>query len=267
MQDFKDKTVWITGASSGIGKALALALARKQARLILSSRNVGRLEQVREACLAHTQQATVQALDLEQYHLIPGIATKVLEQHPKIDLLINNGGVSQRALAMDTSLAVDKRIMDINFMGTVALTKAVLPSMLKHDIGHIATITSLVGKFGTPLRSTYSASKHALHGFFDALRAELQQDGHDIHISLIAPGYIRTQVSINALTGNGAPQDSMDEATQQGLPPEIFAQKALRAIQKQKRECYIGQKEIWAVYLKRFFPGYFASRLVRAKVT
>lgn len=267
MKYYKDKTIWITGASSGIGKALALALAQQGARLIISSRNVGKLNQVRDACMQYTDIVHVQALDLEQYHLIPKIAKKVLDQFPKIDILINNAGISQRSLAMETSLAIDKRIMDINYMGTIALTKTVLPSMIKHDLGHVVSVSSLVGKFGTPLRSSYSASKHALHGFFDSLRAELNKEEKDIHITLICPGYIKTQISYNALTGDGTPQDSMDNATANGLSPEVFAKKSLRAIQNKRQEVYIGKKETYGVYLKRFFPKLFANMVAKTKVT
>lgn len=264
---YKDKTIWITGASSGIGRALALELSKQKARLIISSRNVGKLNEIKAACLEHTDIVHVQPLDLEQYHLIPNIAKRVLQKFPKIDILINNAGISQRSLASETSLAIDKRIMDINYMGTIALTKSVLPSMLKHDLGQIVSITSLVGKFGTPLRSSYSASKHALHGFFDSLRAELVQDEKDIHITLICPGFIKTQISFNALTGDGSPQDSMDKATSNGLSPQAFAKKSLRVIQKQRMEAYIGKKETFAVYVKRFFPKFFAKMISKAKVT
>jgi dehydrogenase/reductase SDR family protein 7B len=264
---FKDKTVWITGASSGIGKALAIAFSKQHARLILSSRNEGKLNQVRDECRKHTKIVHVQPLDLEEYHLLPNIAKKVMEKFPKIDVLINNGGISQRSLAIDTSLAIDKRLMDINYMGTVALSKSVLPSMLRHDIGHIVTITSLVGKFGTPLRSSYAASKHALHGFFDSLRAELEIAEKDVKITLICPGYIRTKVSFNALTGDGSPQNSMDNATNNGLSPKAFAKKALNAIRKQKNEVYIGKKEVYGIYLRRFLPKVFDRMISKTKVT
>lgn len=264
---YKEKTIWITGASSGIGKALAIELSKQQARLILSSRNLGKLNEVKNICLEYTDIVHVQTLDLEQYHEIPKIAEKVLNKFPKIDVLINNGGISQRSLTLETSLAIDKKIMDINYMGTIALTKSVLPSMIKHDLGHIATVSSLVGKFGSPMRSTYSASKHALHGFFDSLRAELNKDGKDIHISLICPGFITTNISYNALTGDGSPQGTMDSATAKGLSPEAFAKKTLKAIRKQKHEAYIGKWETYAVYLKRFLPSLFNKQISKAKVT
>ncbi|MGB1217121.1 MAG: SDR family NAD(P)-dependent oxidoreductase, partial [Saprospiraceae bacterium] len=165
-------------------------------------------------------------------------------------------------------ISVDKKLMDVNYMGTIALSKAVLPSMMKHHIGHIATVTSLVGKFGSPYRSSYAASKHALHGFFDSLRAELTIRGfEDIHITLICPGYIKTNITYNALTKDGSPQDSMDEAQANGMPAQIFAKKCLKAISKKKQEVNIGQKERFGVLLKRFFPSVFARFIAKVKVT
>jgi short-subunit dehydrogenase len=188
----------------------------------------------------------------------------VLSKVGKIDILINNGGISQRSLAKDTALEVDQKLMAINYFGTVALTKAVLPSMLTHHLGHIVTITSLTGKFGTPYRSSYAASKHALHGFFDSLRAELVQAS--IKVTLVCPGFVRTNVSINALTGSGSKLGTMDEATDKGMDPDQLARKILRAIENEKEEVYFGGKEVLGVYMKRFFPRYFSKMLQKAKV-
>lgn len=263
---FSNKRIWITGASSGIGRALALAFAEHRSHLILSARNEQELNKVASDCLeAGAVSVVVQPLDLAQHDAIPGIAQKVLKQVGKVDILINNGGISQRALARDTTLDVDKRIMDINYFGTVALTKALLPHMLTHQLGHIVTITSLTGKFGSPLRSSYAASKHALHGFFDSLRAEL---GHTpLKVTLICPGFVRTNVSLNALTGDGSRQNKMDEATEKGISPEYLAQKILRAIEKGKEELWVGGKEVLGVYIKRLFPAYFSRLIKKAKVT
>lgn len=263
---FKNKRVWITGASSGIGEALARAFAAQGAHLILSARNEAELNRVAAACAEAGAASTfVQTLDLAKHDAIPGIAERVLRHSGKVDVLINNGGLSQRALARDTALEVDKRLMDVNYFGTVALTKAILPSMMTHQLGHIATITSLTGKFGSPLRSSYAASKHALHGFFDSLRAEL--GATPIQITLICPGFVRTNVSVNALTGSGAAQGTMDEATNKGMSPETLARKILRALEKGKEEAWFGGKEVLGVYVKRFFPAYFSRLLKKAKVT
>lgn len=262
---FKDKRVWITGASSGIGEALALAFAKHGAQLILSARNEKELNRVAAAALAEgAATVLVQPLDLGRHDQIPQIAEKVLKQVGKLDILVNNGGISQRALARDTTLEVDKKLMDVNYFGTVALTKAVLPAMLMHQLGHIVTVTSLTGKFGSPYRTSYAATKHALHGFFDSLRAELG-DTH-LQVTLICPGFVRTSISLNALTGDGSQLGTMDEATDRGMAPDVLAHKILRAIEQGKEEAYFGGKEVMGVHLKRFFPAYFSRMLRKAKV-
>ena len=266
IKSYNQKRVWVTGASSGIGEALAKALAAENAHLILSGRNEAELERVAADCIeGGAASAHVVRLDLAEHDLIPQIAQQVLKECGKIDILINNGGMSQRSLALETPLEVDKRLMNVNFFGTVALTKAVLPSMLTHQLGHIVVITSLTGKFGTRLRSAYAASKHALHGFFDCLRAELGDQ--PIGVTLVCPGFIRTNISINALTSDGSPQGTMDSATGKGMAPEVLAQKLLKAVRRNKEEVYFGGKEILAIYLKRFFPGYLSRMMKKARVT
>lgn len=261
---FRNKRVWITGASSGIGEALAYAMAAEGAHLILSARRVAELERVMQGCDAAASVQLV-PLDLADHQSIPVIVTDVLKEQGKIDVLINNGGISQRSLALETSLEVDRKLMEVNYLGTVAITKAVLPSMLTHQVGHIVTITSLTGKFGTKLRSGYAASKHALHGFFDSLRAELGDT--PIKITLVCPGFIRTNISKNAVTADGSAQGTMDEATDKGMAPEVLARKILRAIEAGREEANFGGKEVLAVYLKRFFPGFLSRLMRKAKVT
>jgi short-subunit dehydrogenase len=262
---FTNKRIWITGASSGIGEALALAFSEQGAHLVLSARNEVEINRVSAACAAAGAASVLaQPLDLERHDQLPAIADTVLKKVGKVDILVNNGGISQRALAKDTSLEVDKKLMAVNYFGTITLTKALLPNMLMHQLGHIVTITSLTGKFGSPYRSSYAASKHALHGFFDSLRAELA-DAH-IKITLICPGFVRTNVSKNALTGDGAKLGTMDEATDKGMDPARLAFKILRAIESGKEEAYFGGKEVLGVYLKRFFPRYFSGILRKAKV-
>lgn len=262
---FKNKRIWITGASSGIGEALANAFGEQGANLILSARNETELQRVATAALeAGAGSVLIQPLDLAQHDTIADVVQKVLKQVGKVDLLINNGGVSQRSLALETSLDVDKKLMAVNYFGTITLTKAVLPGMLTHQLGHIVTITSLTGKFGTQYRSSYAASKHALHGFFDSLRAELSQT--PIKITLVCPGFIRTNISINAITGDGSKLGSMDESTGKGMNPETLAQKILYAIEKGREEVSFGGREVMGVYLKRFFPAYFSKMLNKAKV-
>lgn len=259
---FENRIAWITGASSGIGEALAYALADRGARLVLSARREDELRRVQAAC-AHPDRHLVLPLDLADTPALPEKVQAVLDHFGRVDLLVNNGGIGQRALAADTDLSVDRRIMEINYFGTIALTKAVLPSMLARGEGHIAVISSLTGKFGVPGRTAYSASKHALHGFFDGLRAEVHDAG--IRVTLVCPGYVRTDISRNALTGTGSPHHQMDRTQQFGIAPEVCARKTLRAIEREKAEVWFGKTEVAAVYLKRFAPP-LLRRILRNRV-
>jgi short-subunit dehydrogenase len=261
---FEDKVVWITGASGGIGEALALHLSTLGARLILSARREQKLLKVQTDC-ANPDNHFVLPLDLTHPGTLPDAARWVLDSCGHVDIMVHNAGISQRSLVVDTFPEVDRRILETNFFGPVALTKAILPSMLARQSGHLAVITSLVGKFGTPVRSAYAASKHALHGFFDSLRAELWQQG--IRVTLVCPGFIRTELPLHALTGDGTPQGKMDRAQLAGYPVDRCASKIAQAIARGKEEVLIGGKETYAVYLKRFFPSVF-SRIIRtARVT
>lgn len=260
----KGKVIWITGASSGIGEALAYALAKKGARLILSSRRREELQRVRTSCTAREEYIQILPLDLGQKNSLRLITEAAIQMFGHIDILINNGGISQRSLAKDTDPEVDRKLMEVNYFGTVELTKFLLPHFIERRRGHYVTVTSLVGKFGTPYRSGYSASKHALHGFFDSLRAEVAD--YNIKVTIVCPGFIKTNVSVNALTEKGEKLNKMDNAQAQGMTPEIFASKMIRAVESEKHEVYIGGREKFGVYLKRFFPGLFASIVKRAKV-
>lgn len=265
MMSFTNKVVWITGASSGIGKALALELSNRNAKLILSSRKEEELTKVKRAC-KHSDNVTIIPLDLEQYDTLQSKVDEALAAFGTIDILINNGGISQRSFVKDTAIKVDKKIMDINYLGTVALTKAVLPHFIANKSGHFVTTTSIVGKIGTPLRSSYAASKHALHGFFDSLRAEVH--AQNIAVTLVCPGFVNTNISMNALTGDGTKQQKMDKATANGIAPEKCAKLMLKAITNKKEEVYIaGAKEKLGVYVKRFFPNLFSFMVRRLSVT
>lgn len=257
MSRFVNSTVWITGASSGIGEALAVAWSREGARVILSARNAQELERVRKAC-ANPERHVVLPLDLTDTSAIFEAAKKVGD----VDILVHSGGVSQRSLAAETSLDVDRAIMDLNYFGTVALTKAVLPSMLARKSGHIVPITSVIGYVGVPLRSAYSASKHALHGFFETLRAETAKDG--IRITIVVPGYVRTNVSQNALRGDGTAHGRTDDTHRKAMLPEDAAPRIIDAVAKNKAEVRVGGKEIHAVLLRRYFPG-LVRRVLKVK--
>jgi len=260
----KNKVVWITGASSGIGEALVYAYNKLGAKLIISSRNRDELFRVKSNCKEQIN-VHVLSLDLNESDSLTHKAEDAIRIFGKVDILINSGGISQRSLALSTDLLTEQRIMNVNFWGTVILSKAVLPQMLKNGAGTIVCISSLVGKFGTRYRSAYAASKHALHGYFDSLRIEIENP--EIHIMLACPGFIRTNVTINALTSNGSPQGTMDEAQENGMLPAVCAEKIMEAINAKKEEVYIGGKETRGVLLKRFFPRLFSKIIRKAKVT
>ena len=262
---FNNKVIWITGASSGIGKHLAIECSNLNAKLILSSRNLDALKAVKAFC-KNPDNIKLITLDLENYITLETKVTEAMSCFGSIDILVNNGGISQRSLAKETSVEVDKRLMDINYLGTIALSKALLPHFIKQQNGHFVVTTSIVGKIGTPLRSSYAASKHALHGFFDSLRAETHKD--NIDVTLVCPGFVNTNISLNALTGNGKAQNKMDTATKNGIAPERFAQLMAKAIYKKKQEVYIaGFKEKLGVYTKRFFPKLLSKMIRKLSVT
>jgi len=261
---FKNKVVWITGASSGIGRATAIALSKNKAKLIISGRNEDNLNATKIAC-KNPNLVKMVTFDLADYNNLTNKAVQAINAFGYIDILINNGGISQRSLAEETDISVDKRIMDVNYLGTVALTKALLPHFIKRHSGRFVVVTSVTGKIGTPLRSSYAASKHALHGFFDSLRAEVYK--HNIKVTLICPGFVQTNVSINALTGNGKPQNTMDNATNNGITSKQLANRMLRAIKNNKQEKAIGHKEIYGVLIKRFFPKLAAQLIIKIDVT
>jgi short-subunit dehydrogenase len=262
--EFADQVVWITGASSGIGEHLSYAFAQAGARLVLSSRQETELNRVRDACQTE-REILVLPLDVTDFAAAAPATQRVLDHFGRIDLLVLNAGISQRGLVAETTLEVDRRIMDVDFFGTVALTKAVLPQLQAQQSGRIVVISSVMGKIGTPLRSAYAAAKHALHGFYDSLRAEVHDQG--IGVTLLCPGYVNTQVSRNALAGDGTTHDKLDDNTASGLSPEAFVRKALRAIAAGRDESLIGGKEILGVYLQRFFPGLLRRIVRRINVT
>ena len=266
MSFYDQKTVWITGASSGIGKAMALALAKEGAHLILSSRKRAALEEVVQECKGPGQKHIL-PLDLEDHELLDTVIGDSATLLSRVDILINNGGISQRSNVVDTEFLVYKKLMDVNYLGTVKLSLGLLPHFLKKNAGHYVTISSMAGKFGVPVRSGYSASKMALHGFFDALRAELRHTG--IKATMVCPGYIQTDISKNALVGDGSAQGTMDEAQRNGMPVDKMVSQVLKAIEKQKEEVHIGGfKEVkMAGIVSRIFPSLFRRIIAKAKVT
>lgn len=263
LSGFRDKTVWVTGASSGIGRALAFAFAAAGARCILSARNAEQLEACRaEIADRHGTDALVLPLDLEAPATFPDTVRAAVSWRGGVDCLVNNAGLGMRTLALETPLEMDRRIMEVNYFGPIALTKALVPHMIARGGGRVAAITSVMGKFGACRRSAYAASKHALHGFFESLRAELWEK--NIRVSLICPGYVRTDISRRALRSDGTAHGQMDAGQEKGLAPEVCAGRILRALEQGRDEAYIGGLEVGGIYLFRLFPG-LMRRILRGK--
>jgi short-subunit dehydrogenase len=258
---FAGKVVWVTGASSGIGEALCYALSNGGAKLVLSARRGDVLEKVRAAC-ERPNDHFVLPLDMFDTDSFPAAVEQVLERFGHVDVLFNGAGMSQRGTALETQSSVDRRLMDLNYFGPVALTKLVLPSMIGRRSGHIVVVSSLLGKFSVPGRAAYAGSKHAIHGYFNALRAEVYS--HDILVTIVCPGFIRTNASMNALKGDGTPHAQMDQDIAAGLSPEKCARQIMRAIAQRRSEVYIAGKERFAVLVSRLTPRLF-NRLARKK--
>ena len=254
MSYFKNKVVWVTGASSGIGEGITRLLAEKGALLILSARKLDSLEKVR-ASLTSKEKHLCLPLDLEDSSNFTVLVEQIIQRFGRIDILFNNGGLSQRSTVKDTPLEVDRRIMEINYFGNIALTKAVLPHMLKNRGGHIVVMSSIAGKFGFFLRSAYSSSKHALHGFYESLLLEEMNNG--LKVTIVCPGKINTNISVNALNESGHKHGLMDHNQATGMSVEECVEILLKAVEKNKKEVLIGNKEIKAVTLKRFLPSLF----------
>lgn len=259
-KNLKNQVVWITGASSGIGASLAAEFARRGARLALSARRRDKLEEVKEKLHGDKKTVLVVPLDVSEKNDIADAVQEVIKYFGHVDILINNSGISQRSTVHETSNTVVRRIMEVNFFGAVLLTKALLPYMLQRGKGHVACTSSIVGKFGFPLRSAYSASKHALHGFFDSLRAEYPQ----IDVTIIIPGRIQTEISLNALTGEGEPHGKLDPGQQGGLDAGKAARKIVNGLARSEKEILVGGKELIMVHIRRFLPRlyyYMANRV------
>jgi short-subunit dehydrogenase len=259
MRQFQNEVVWITGASSGIGEAVAKAFNAEGAVVIISSRRREELERVKASCL-DSDKVHIFPLDLTKGESILEVSNDVLSKF-EIDILFNNGGISQRSMTAETSIENDRKIFEVNYFGHVQMTKAVLPQMLARKTGQIVTISSLTGKWGFYLRSAYSASKHALHGFFDSLRMEVEDLG--IRVTLVTPGFIATEISKHALDKSGNPSGEMDRNQAQGITSEECARQILKGIAAGKDEFGVGGKELRGLFLHRYFPKLFKKILKR----
>lgn len=260
MATFTNQVVWITGASSGIGEAVAMALAQAGARLVLSARRTDELQRVASRTGLTPDAILILPMDVTQTEGLSALVEQVQTRFGRIDYLFLNAGITQRSTVADASMADYHRLMAVNFFGVVALTKAVLPVMQAQGSGHFIVTSSVAGKLGTKQRSGYCASKHALHGFFDALRAETADAG--LFVTIVCPGYIDTPISLHALGAGGQLHGKLDANQQKGMDPTDFARQWMRAVQNRKEEVYIGGLEKYGIYLKRFLPG-LLSRIIR----
>lgn len=259
-QRFTNKVVWVTGASSGIGRATAKAFAQEGAYVILSARRAEALQDLAEEI--GQDHALVLPLDVVDGEARNQAVQDALAWKGHIDVLLNNAGVTQRASSLETTEAAARKIMDVNFFAPIELTRAVLPHMLARGKGTVSVVSSVTGYVATPMRSTYAASKHAIQGYFNALEAELHGTG--VHVTLILPGYIATPITEAAVTADGSPLGQAQQDTASGMPPEKCAPIIVDAIAKKKREQLVGGTEIYGVYLKRFFPKLTAKIVRRA---
>lgn len=253
---FNNQVVWITGASSGIGEALAKAFSRSGGRVVLSARNTTELHRVRQECIeagAAADNLLVLPLDVVDYDALPGALQTVLGAFGRIDILINNAGTSQRSFCLETDLQVYRTLFELNVLAQIALTKTVLPVMVEQGSGHLLVTASVAGKVGVPQRTGYCAAKHAMMGFFDALRTEVAYLG--IKVTTIVPGFIRTNIGANALTGTGTPTGKPDADIESGMDVTECAELILQGIADSVEEIAVGSgPEMGLLELKRQDP-------------
>ncbi len=269
----QDKTIWITGASGGLGEAMARVFADYGApRILLSARRENELQRVAADLKNRGCDAQILPLNLEQLDTLPDAVTQAENiftaadgTQAGIDIMIHNAGLSQRSRIVETDFSVYERLMRLNYFAPVRLTQALLPGMLARGRGHFVPISSLSGLFGTPVRSAYSGSKFALNGYFETVRAELKPKG--IEVTLVCPGFVRTDIANNALVGDGSPQGTMDQAQRNGLDPKYAAEKIACAVANQSRICLPAGREGLAYQVKRFVPDLFAWMIQRIRTT
>jgi short-subunit dehydrogenase len=254
--------VWITGASSGIGAALAREYSARNALLVLSARRLDRLETLAASL---TGEVLVLPLDLTDFESHAGAVRAVLDRFGRIDILVHNAGISQRSLVLDTELAVVRRVVDVDLIGSISLTQAALPAMVEAGGGRFVVVSSLVGLFGTPKRSAYSAAKHGLHGYFESLRAELHDRG--IRVTMVCPGFVRTEITYHALIGDGSEQGTLDRAQAEGMKPEECARRVVKAVEAGRAQVLIGGREVAMAWIARFAPWLYRRLIRRVAVT
>jgi short-subunit dehydrogenase len=254
MQYFQDKIVWITGASSGIGEALTYLLNSMGARVIISSRRLSELERVKNAS-SRPEHIYILLLDLEDGQSFPAKSAQAISAFGHLDIMVHNGGIGQRSFTWETSMTVHRRVMEIDYFSYVELTAHILPHFQQRQSGHFVVLSSVMGKIGTPKRSAYAAAKHALHGYFDCLRAETKKD--HIQVTLLTPGYIQTNFAQHVFNSSGLAGGAQGTDLANGLPADQAARQMAKAIAAGKFEAYIGKtgKENLALWINRLAPN------------
>lgn len=262
---YKNKIIWITGASSGIGEAFARAFFREGAKLILSSRREEELKRVRADLGGDESTVYILPLDLADSVSLSDKSKEALEAFGHIDVLVNNGGISQRSLFAETDMSTIRRLMEVNFFGSAELTRAVLPSMMERKSGHIIVTSSVAGKFGTQFRSGYASSKHALQGLFDCIRQEMYE--HNVAVTMVCPGPIKTNITQNSLTADGSDFGKMGDLHKTAMDADEMVARIWNKIKAGKEEIYISSpKERLALLVKRISPRLLNIILKRSKV-
>lgn len=262
---FKDQVVWITGASSGIGEAVALFMADDGAKLVLSARRRDELERVKQVIVdlgSNADNVMILPLDVTDEAAMPVAIDAVLEQFGRIDMLFNNAGISQRSLCVDTTMATYRKLFEVDFFGQIALTKLVLPIMIEQKSGHMVITSSVAGKIGVAMRTGYCAVKHAVMGFYDALRTEVDQYG--IKVTSITPGFIKTNISVNAVKGDGEAFGKMDNDIAGGMEVGEAALVIMKGFKAGKYEIPVGNgPEMTALKIKRFMPNRLIKMMMK----
>ena len=260
MLQFKDKTVLITGGGSGIGEAMAYQYAKKGTNVILTGRRLEALERVQKNCLALGVKSWCKTVDVEKPESIDELVEWIRSEGHMIDFLLLNAGISQRALTLETDISVDRRLMEVNYFGGIYLVKSLKDMFIERGV-HIAVVSSVSGVFGFPVRSAYCASKHAIHGFYETIALEYPQ----IKTTIIIPGRIHTEVSKNALGGNGKATGVMDPGQANGYDVNKCAKVAIRAIARGKHQKVIGGFDTIMVPFYKYIPCLF--RLIARNVS
>lgn len=260
MLEFKNKTVLITGGGSGIGEAMAYQYAMKGTNVILTGRRMETLEKVQQKCIELGVKSWCKTVDVEKTESIDELVAWIKSEGHLIDFLLLNAGISQRALTLETDISVDRRLMEVNYFGGIYLVKSLKDMFLERGV-HIAVVSSVSGVFGFPVRSAYCASKHAIHGFYETIALEYPQ----IKTTILVPGRIHTDVSKNALDGDGKATGIMDPGQANGYDVNKCARKAIRAIAHCRHEKVIGGFDTIMVPFYRYVTWLF--RLIARNVS